>query len=97
MTRRCRIIVAPTRCAEMPQPPIGGPACGRGRERAACSEDMEGHGLVQARGKARPGQKGPAPCAWPALHPRTARVAPHVRSSARLELDVDGDAHGSKQ
>lgn len=67
MTRRCRIIVAPTRCAEMPQPPIGGPACGRGRERAACSKDME----VQARGKARPGQKGPAPCAWPALHPGT--------------------------
>ncbi|KAK4082210.1 uncharacterized protein Triagg1_2022 [Trichoderma aggressivum f. europaeum] len=73
MTRRCRIIVAPTTCAEMPQPPIGGPACGRGRERAA-----SGHGGASDKA----GQKGPAPCAWPA--PRDASGS---TACARLELE----------
>lgn len=65
----------------MPQPPIGGPACGRGRERAACSKDME----VQARGQ---GQAKRALRLVHGLHctQGLARVAPHVRSSARLEL-----------
>lgn len=60
--------------------------CLRARSRARCIKTCNSK-AVQARG----GPEGP--CALCIAAPRDARVAPHVRSSARQA----GDAHGSKQ